>query len=208
MRYWSIGAMFGYLSVCAAAFDTPQPMAMTSAKQIVNSESRLMSPPLSVTPCSACSVLSPALLTCLHQFIHVRRGPNLKNVAVLQGRMLRHELYSMINVPRLKDENAAELFFGFGIGAVGRCHLAVLPIQGQGGVQPLKRFSTGPVPAGAKMIVVFKACVEHGVFLAIRHAVKFAFVVVSQTDVFHCPSAPSSTPDGSQRQSLALAPIL
>jgi hypothetical protein len=36
----------------------------------------------------------------------------------------------MIHVPRLKDENTAELFFGFGIRAVGRCHLAVLPIQG------------------------------------------------------------------------------
>jgi hypothetical protein len=33
--------------------------------------------------------------------------------------MLADELYSMIHVPRLKDENAAELFFGFGIGAVG-----------------------------------------------------------------------------------------
>ena len=61
-----------------------------------NNWRRLMSPPLSVTPCSACSVLSPSLLGCLHDFIHVRRGPNLKNVAVLQGRMLRHELYSMI----------------------------------------------------------------------------------------------------------------
>jgi hypothetical protein len=30
--------------------------------------------------------------------------------------MLRHELYSMIHVPRLKDENAAELFLGFRIG--------------------------------------------------------------------------------------------
>src|SRR5260370_36065060 len=147
MRYWSIGAIFGYLSVCAAAFDTPQTMAMTSAKPIVSSDSRLMSPPLSVTPCSACSVLSPALLACLHDFIHVRRWPNLEHVAIRQSRMLADELYSMIHVPRLKDDNAAELFFGFGIGAVGRCHLAVLPIQGQGGLRPLKRFSTGPWPA-------------------------------------------------------------
>jgi len=39
---------------------------------------------------SACSVLSPSLL--------------------LQGRMLRHDLYSMIHVPHLKAANAAELF--------------------------------------------------------------------------------------------------
>src|SRR5260370_5601585 len=132
MRYWSIGAILGYLSVCAAACDTTQTMAMTSAKQIVSSDSRLMSPPLSVTPCSACSVLSPALLACLHDFIHVRRWPNLENVAIRQSRMLADELYSMIHVPRLKDENAAELFFGFGIGAVGRCHLAVLSNTGSG----------------------------------------------------------------------------
>src|SRR5260370_19300148 len=126
-----------------------------------------MAAPLSVTPCSACIVLSPALLTCLHQFIDVRRWPNLENVAVLQGRMLRHELYSMIHVPRLKDENAAELLLGFGIGAVGRCHLAALPGQGQGGLRPLKRFATSPVPVGAKMVVMFKASVEHGVSLAL-----------------------------------------
>src|SRR5438094_9269418 len=102
--------------------------------------------------------------------------------------MLRDKLNGMIEVSRLKDENAAELFFGFRIGAVGRCHLAVLPIQGQGGLRPLKRFSAGPVPAGAKMVVIFQACIEHGVSLALSHAIEFAFVVVSQTEVFHCSS--------------------
>src|SRR5437660_12661620 len=72
-------------------------------------------------------ILSPPLLARLHDFAHAPRWPNLENVAIRQSRMLADELYSMIHVPRLKDENAAELFFGFGIGAVGRCHLAVLP---------------------------------------------------------------------------------
>src|SRR5262249_5551625 len=139
-------------------------------------------------PSSACSVLSPALLTCLHQYIHVRRGPNLENVAVRQRRMLRHELHSMIHVPGLKDEKAAELFLGFRIGTVGGCNLAVLPKQGQGGFRTLKRFATTPVPVGAKMVVVVKARVEHGVSLGLAHAVEFALVVVSQTDVFHCSS--------------------
>ena len=115
-------------------------------------------------PSSACSVLSPSLLTCLHDFVQVRRWPNPENAAVLQGRMLRHELYSMIHVPRLKDENAAELFLRFRIGTVRRCDFAVLPIQGQGGFPRLKRFSTHPMPAGVKMVVVFKACVERGEF--------------------------------------------
>src|SRR5258708_35410315 len=160
-------------------------MAMTSAKPIVSPDSRFMSPPLSVTPCSACSVLSPSLLACLHDFINVRRWPNLENVAIRQSRMLADELYSMIHVPRLKDQNAAELFFGFGIGAVGRSHLAVLPIQSQGGLRPLKPFSTSPMPVGAKMVVIFKACIEHGVSLGLSYAVEFAFVVVAQTEVFH-----------------------
>ena len=86
-----------------------------------------------VRPSSACSVLSPPLLTCLHDFVHVCRWPNLENAAVLQGRMLRHELYRMIHVPRLKDENAAELFLGFRKGTVSSCDLAVLPIQSQSG---------------------------------------------------------------------------
>src|SRR5215475_529616 len=155
---------------------------MTSAKPIVSSASRLISFPLSFTPCSACSVLSPALLTCLHQFIHVRRGPNLENVAIRQRRMLADELHSMIHVPRLKDENAAELFFGFRIGTVGRSHLAVLPIQGQSSFRRLKSFSTSPMPVGAKMVVIFKAGVEHGVLLALGHGFEFAFVKVRETD--------------------------
>ena len=39
------------------------------------------------------------------------------------------------------------------------------------------------------MVVVFKACVEHRVLLALGHAFEFAFVEVSETDVFHCSSA-------------------
>src|SRR5262245_57481288 len=136
-------------------------------------------------PCLARSVLSPSLFTCLHQFVHVRRRPNLESVAVLQRRMLRHELYRMIHVPRLKDKNAAELFLGFCIGTVSGCHFAVLPIQGQRGFRRLKRFSTGPVTAGLKMFVVFKAGIEHGVSLALSQTIEFAFVVVAKTDVFH-----------------------
>src|SRR6516225_6476667 len=144
---------------------------------------------------SAFNALSPPLLARTHDFVHVPGWPNLENVAIRQRRMLRHELYSMIHVPRLNDENAAELFLGFRIGAVGRCHFAVLPGQGQGGFRTLKRFATTPVPVGAKMVVEVKARVEHGVSLGLAHAVEFAFIEVSQTDVFHC----SSPPGGSQR---------
>src|ERR1700722_16283939 len=147
-----------------------------------------MSLPRCVTPCSACNVLSASLLACLHDFIHVPRRANLENVAIRQRRMLADELYGMIHVPRLKNNNSAELLFGFGIGAVDRRDLAVLPREGQGGLRPLKRFATTPVPVGAKMVVIFKACVEHGVSLALLHAIELAFVVVAKTDVFHCSS--------------------
>src|SRR5262249_48336866 len=152
IRYWPIGAILGYGSDCAAALDIPQPMAMTTTKTIVSSgllssDLGLMSPPLSVTPCSACSVLSPALLACLHDFAHVPCWPNLENGAVRQSRMLADELDGMIHVPRLKDANAADLLLGFGIGTVGRRDFAILPRQGQGGFRTLKRFSTGRVPA-------------------------------------------------------------
>src|SRR5690349_8349646 len=96
------------------------------------------------------------------------------------------ELYSMIDVPRLENENAAALFLGFRIGTVCHYNFAVLPGQGPGGLRSLKRFSPGPVSAGAKMVVIFKTFVEHGVSLAITHAVEFVFVVIAQTDVFHC----------------------
>src|SRR5260370_3228 len=45
-----------------------------------------------------------------------------------------------------------------------------------------------PVPVGAKVIVVFKASVEQSVSLALSHGLEFTFVVVPQTDVFHCSS--------------------
>src|ERR1700691_2065932 len=133
-------------------------------------------------PPSSRGILSPPPLTCFQQVVHVPRWTNLENAAVLQCRMLRHELHGMIHVPRLKDENAAELFLGFRIGSVRGCDLAVLPIQGQGGFRRLKRFSTSPMPVGAKMVVVFKAFVEHHALLALGHGFVFSFVVVSQTD--------------------------
>ena len=79
---------------------------------------------------SSRGILSPSLLTCFHDFAHVSRWSYLPQRPVLQGRMLRHELYSMIHVPRLKHAKAAELLLGFRIGTVGRRDFAVLPRKG------------------------------------------------------------------------------
>src|SRR5215471_11364185 len=99
--------------------------------------------------------------------------------------MLRHELYCMIHVPRLEDKHAAELFLGFRVGTVGGYDFTVLPRQGQRGFRRLKRFATSPMSFGAKMFIVFKACVEHGTSLTLSHAIKFVFIVVTKREVFH-----------------------
>src|ERR1700733_363651 len=135
-------------------------------------------------PSSRC-ILSSSPLAFFYHFVQIRRWPYLKSVAVLEGRMLRHKLYSMIQVPRLKDENAAELFLGFCIGTDRGCDFAVLPIHGQGGFRRLKRFSASKMPVGTEMVVIFKACVEHRLLLTFGHAIEFALIVVSQTDVLH-----------------------
>src|SRR5574338_1627805 len=77
-------------------------------------------------------VLSSSLLTCLDDFVHVHRWPNLENVRVHQRRMLRHELYRMIHVPRLEDKDPAELFFRFRIWSIRSGDFAVFPIQRPG----------------------------------------------------------------------------
>src|SRR6266545_5785672 len=91
----------------------------------------------------------------------------------------------MIEVSRLKDENAAELFLGFRIGSVGRRDFAVFPIQGQRGLRRLKRYLGNQMSVGAQMVVVLKAFVERCVSLVLGHPFEFSWLDVSQTDVFH-----------------------
>src|SRR5580692_11223611 len=103
----------------------------------------------------------------------------------------------MIEVSRLKDLNAAELFLGFRIGAVGRRDFAVFPVQGHGGLRSLKRHFRDKMSVGAQMVVVLKTFVEHCVSLVLGHPFEGSWLDVSQTDVFHC----SSPLGGSQRHS-------
>ena len=71
--------------------------------------------------------------------------------------MLRDKLNRVIEVSRLEDLNAAELFLGFRIGAVGRRDFAVFPIQGQRRLRRLKRYFGNKMSVGAQMVVVLKA---------------------------------------------------
>src|SRR5215217_2830219 len=91
----------------------------------------------------------------------------------------------MIEVSRLEDLNAAKLFLGFRIGAVGRRDLAVFPVQGQRGLRRLKRYFGDKMSVGAQMVVVVKAFVEGCVSLVLGHPFEFSWLDVSETDVFH-----------------------
>ena len=91
----------------------------------------------------------------------------------------------MIEVSRLKDENAAELFLGFRIWTIGRRDFAVFPVQGQRGVRRLKRYFGNQMSVGAQMVVILKAFVEYCVSLVLGHPFEFSWLEVSQTDVFH-----------------------
>src|SRR6058998_746576 len=102
----------------------------------------------------------------------------------------------MIEVSRLKDLNAAEMFLGFRIGAVGRRDFAVFPVHGQRGLRRLKRYFGDKMSVGAQMVVVLKAFVERCVSLCLGHPFEFSRLEVSQTDVFHC-SSPRSSPRSS-----------
>src|SRR5215510_759440 len=102
----------------------------------------------------------------------------------------------MIEVSRLKDENAAELFLGFQIGPVGRRDFAVLPVQGQRGLRRLKRYFGNKMSVGAQMFVVLKAFVEYCVSLILGHPFKFSRLDVSQADVFHGSPVFPVTPQG------------
>src|SRR6185437_494862 len=91
----------------------------------------------------------------------------------------------MIEVSRLKDENAAELFLRFRIRAVGRRDFAVFPVQGQRGLRRLKRYFGNKVSVGAQMVVVLEAFVEYFVSLVLGHPFEFSWLEVSQTNVSH-----------------------
>src|SRR5260370_36949142 len=110
---------------------------------------------------SARGNLAPSVLACDHHFIQVGCWTYGEKRTILNGRMLRHELNSMIHVTCLKHKNAAKMFLGFDIGTVCGRYFAVLPIQGQRGFTGLKSLSTSEVPVRAQMVIVIKAFVEH-----------------------------------------------
>src|SRR5437899_10996753 len=93
----------------------------------------------------------------------------------------------MIEVSRLKDLNAAELFLGFRIGAISRRDFAGFPRQGQRGLRRLKRYFGDKMCVVAQMVVVLKAFVERCASLVLRHVLELSWLDVSQADVSHCP---------------------
>jgi hypothetical protein len=66
----------------------------------------------------------------------------------------------MIKVARLKNENAAELFFGFSIGSIGCRDPAVLLVQRQRRLGRLERYFGNEMSVCAQMVVIFETLVE------------------------------------------------
>src|SRR6266850_2567926 len=91
----------------------------------------------------------------------------------------------MIEVSRLKDLNATELFLRFRIGAISSRDFAVFPVQGQRGLRRLKGYFGDKMSVGAQMVVVLKAFVERCVSLVRGHTFEFSWLKVSLADVFH-----------------------
>jgi hypothetical protein len=144
---------------------------------------------LSLVPPSSRGILSPPPLSLLYHFAQIRNRPYLnRSKSILKPWLLRDKLKGVIEVSRLKDLNAAKLFLGFRIGAVGRRDFAVFPVQGHGGLRRLKRYFGNQMSVGAQMVIVLKAFVEHCVSLVLGHPFECPWLEVSQTDVFHCSS--------------------
>ena len=138
-------------------------------------------------PPSPRNLLSPSpLLALLHDFVDIRNRTYLNRAkSILKAWLLGDKLDGVIEVSRLKDLNAAKLFLGFRIGAIGGRDFAVFLVQGQRGLRRLKRHLGDKVSVGAQMIVVLKAGVDRCVSLVLGHPLKFSWLEVSQADVFH-----------------------
>jgi hypothetical protein len=142
--------------------------------------------PFFVRPGSACSVLSPSLLAWFQHFVQVCSQPYLdRSEPILKAGKFRDKLNGVIEVSRLKNEKAAELFLGFCIGSVGGRDFAVFPVQGHCGLRRLESEFSNNLSVGAQMVIVAEAFVEHGVSLVLRHVFECPWLDVSQTDVFH-----------------------
>jgi hypothetical protein len=77
----------------------------------------------------ACSL--SALLTLFYYFGQIRNRAYLDGAkSMLKAWKLGDKLNGVIEVSRLKDLKAAELFLGFRIGAVGGRDFAIFPVDG------------------------------------------------------------------------------
>src|SRR5579884_3337515 len=79
----------------------------------------------STTPANPTSVPLPSPLIALpHHLAQVSCRPDLKRTkAAAHRRMLRHQLNRVLQVPRLENQDPADLFFGLRVRAVGHHHL-------------------------------------------------------------------------------------
>src|SRR5262249_32565019 len=145
IRYCSIGAMFGYLSDCAAAVDTTQPMAATIPRTIVSSDLRRISIPflagsLCVSASSSSlrqkrpryrSVSFNAKTTRTQRRTALFRSREEKKLAHLAGNITSDgTLFGpgkcLVDISAFEYPKSAHVFLGLGVRAVSDRHLAIV----------------------------------------------------------------------------------
>jgi hypothetical protein len=125
-------------------------------------------------------LLGTAPLALPDHFGQVSNRANLEGSRLHTG-VIRHQLDGVVQV---RGFEPAQLLFRLGIGAIGDCHVAVLPSQGGGFSSALEHFATHKVTPLSKHAVVGKALVHQSATLTLGHGVPRFLVKVSKANIF------------------------
>ena len=130
------------------------------------------------------SVLLPPLLSLAAHFGPVRRRANLDGSSP-DGRVLRHQLDGVVQIPGFEDEKTGQLFLRLRIRTICDGHFSVLKPHGSGVLSALEPFPANDMAALPKLLVVGEK-LFHGSFpLAFGHCFPIDRTQVRQTYVFH-----------------------
>jgi hypothetical protein len=116
---------------------------------------------------SFCRLRPPPLSFAVH-FSLVRRRADFDGASP-NGRMLRHQLDGVVQVPGFEDEEAGQLLFGLRVGTISDRDFSALKPQRSGGLSALEPFSPNDVPVFPKQLVVGEELFHGGFPFAFGH---------------------------------------
>src|SRR5689334_15655246 len=102
--------------------------------------------------------------------------------AVLCARDSRRDLNGIVEVLRLDEIEAAELFLRFRERSVGRGDLAIANSNGGRGLRGLERFAAEPVAALSGVVGELHVLAAHGIELFLREVRALGFLVVDEAE--------------------------